>query len=592
MLLASTMCLALTVGATDQPLPRDVQLAVGSLRDGERRSVEQALGPIANLPMYRAELDFDPRTRVVSGTVVLTVSAQKKAIDEIFLRSTPNANNAGLVKVTAPKVNGAVAKIEQPEDSLFRVVLPTAVPVGGTATLELKVSSTVPDASGDGDELPMDPSAMEERGGDYGAYSSTPSVSCLAGIVPMMPFVRPDGKLAEGPSGIGDLGTFDPSHFVISMTVPTGYSVVAPGNQLGEVAEGQKTRFTYTVAAARELPILVTRGYNVSTATVGDIVVESHYGAKEAKSGRQVLEHAVNALRVAQAKLGPYPYQRFRVVQAHLSNGAGGMEFPGLITVATSLYRAAADPMGVSGLSNVVQNPLLGPLIAQYLQATLVNTLEFTVDHEVAHQYIAMLVGSDPIAEPIADEALTQALALMIMQWQNKPELASEIRTSQVKMAFQMMRMMGHEDAKANRPTSTFKTNGEYAGLIYGKAPLYFDAVRNRVGPLVYERALRQYVDENRYRWVTAKTFTAMVGKIAQADGPYLERLRHRWWDEKFGDVDIGPADLEALIGGTGEEKPGAPKQPKGSGNPLGEIGLDRSAIDQYNAAMKSLMDE
>ena len=174
MLIVSTMCLALWVGATDQPLPRDVQLAVDSLRSGERRSIEQALGPIASLPMYRADLDFDPRTRVVSGTVVITITAQKKIGDEIFLRSTPNANSAGLVKVSAPKVNGAAAKIEQPEDSLFRVVLPVAVPVGSTATLELKVSSTVPDASTDGDELPIDPSQMEERGGDYGAYSSTP----------------------------------------------------------------------------------------------------------------------------------------------------------------------------------------------------------------------------------------------------------------------------------------------------------------------------------------------------------------------------------------------------------------------------------
>lgn len=180
----------------------------------------------------------------------------------------------------------------------------------------------------------------------------------------------------------------------------------------------------------------------------------------------------------------------------------------------------------------------------------------------------------------------------MIMEWQHKPELALEIHDTQVKMAFQMMRMMGHEDAKANRPTSTFKTNVEYAGLIYGKAPLFFEALRDRVGPTLFERALRQYVDENRYRWVTAKTFTSLVAKLSQADGPYVERLRQHWWEEKHGDVDIGQADLESLITGIGDEKSGAGKQPKGSAHPLGQNGVDQSVLDQYNAAMKALMDE
>ncbi len=567
-----------------------MKLVVDSLREREQKSVEQALGPISNLTLYRADLDFDPRARIVSGKISITVTAQKKPIDEIFLRSTPNANAAGLVKLSAAKANGAAVKLEQPEESLFRIALPTTVPVGGTVTVELKLSSTVPDGSGDGDELPIDPSQMLERGGDYGAYSTTPNVTCLAGIIPMLPFVRPDGKLAEAPSGIGDLGTFDPSHFLITVAVPSGYMVVAPGNQLGEVGENGKTRFTYAVAAARELPILITRGYKVATASVGDIVVESHFADAEARSGRKVLEHAVNALRVAQDKLGPYPYRRFRVVQAHLSNGAGGMEFPGLITVATSLYKAAIDPSKVIGGGNVAQNPLLGPIIQQYLQATVVNALEFTVDHEVAHQYIAMLVGSDPIQEPIADESLTQAIAMMIMEWEHKPELAHEIHETQVKMAFQMMRMMGIPDARANRPTTSYKNNGEYAGLVYGKGALLFEALRSRVGVMVFERALRQYVDENRYRWVTAKTFTSVLARVASGDAASIEQLRKHWWEEKHGDADLGQADLESMLTGMGDEKPSA--KGKAATTAGDQEGLDPNLIEQYNAAMKRLMEE
>jgi hypothetical protein len=190
-----------------------------------------------------------------------------------------------------------------------------------------------------------------------------------------------------------------------------------------------------------------------------------------------------------------------------------------------------------------------------------------------------MLVGSDPVEEPVADEPLSQAIALLIMEWEHKPELADSIRASQVKTAFQMMRMMNHPDAKANRPTFAFTSNVDYAGLIYGKAALLFDEQRKLVGAPSFELALRTYVDENRYKWVTAKTFTALLARQNGFHAAAVEKLRRRWWEEKHGDEDIAAFDLESVLGRTTES----------GGTPTT---ADPQLLQQYHDAMNALMNE
>lgn len=186
------------------------------------------------------------------------------------------------------------------------------------------------------------------------------------------------------------------------------------------------------------------------------------------------------------------------------------------------------------------------------LQQLMKNTLEFTIDHEVAHQYTAMLVGSDPIAEPIADEPLTQHLALLLLEWRHGKATADQMRDGQLKSAYQMHRMLGGADGKANRPTHEYGSNREYAALIYGKAPLLFDAQRKVVGDEAWLKALKSYVEQNRYKWVTSRTFTELVAKQNSGSAKKLEALRQRWWNEAHGDEDLGTMDLEAMMSGQG----------------------------------------
>jgi hypothetical protein len=61
-------------------------------------------------------------------------------------------------------------------------------------------------------------------------------------------------------------------------------------------------------------------------------------------------------------------------------------------------------------------------------------------------------------------------------------------------------------------------------------------------------RGLRHYVDQYRFRWACRDCLTRTLSREAPGQGPALERLRHRWWDEAHGDQDVG--GLDTMIDG------------------------------------------
>jgi hypothetical protein len=407
----------------------EVQLCLQHLKSGEREKAEKALGPLEELPLYRVQLEVDPAKREVKGRVEVEVLARKRTISELFLRVTPNASGRK-VTLSDAKVAGQPVAMERPEPTLIRVPVDPPVESGGRVKLEVSLQASVPKAKANAGSL-LGALGASGPPGDYGAFSAAPDFLSLVGIVPMLPPLNADGTPWAGPSGIGDLALYEPSNVLATVTVPSGWQVHATGVAMGEVPEKtQGVRFSYAAALVRDFPVFVSQGYQSTSKTVGGVTVESFYASKDAAVGKRVLQYTASALETFESKLGALPYKHFRVVEAPLSDGAGGMEFQGLITVGTSLYRGAADPNSIfegSGLEmfkDMMQQMSAmgvggpgGKDPFQHITKTLERTVEFTVAHEVGHQYFAGLVGTDPIQEPVADEALTQYAAVLYFEW-------------------------------------------------------------------------------------------------------------------------------------------------------------------------------
>ncbi len=543
-------------------VPPEVQFSLQHLKSEERPRAAQALGPLEQLPRYQVQLEADPKARRVKGHLRVELSVRTRALDAVHLRVTPNAFNPH-VELSEVKVNGQPVKPERPEDSLYRLPLAEPVAPGGSVVVEVDLDARVPRAQPGASSLLGALSASSAGGGDYGAFSATDDVLSLVGVVPLVPPLDAGGSPWAGPTGVGDLALYEPSNVIANVIVPSGWKVHVTGAPLGEVPQKDgRVRFSFAAGAVRDFPVFVSRGYESASRTVNGVTVESHFAARDAETGKRVLKYASDALTEMERRLGPLPFKYFRVVEAPLSGGAGGMEFPGLVTVGTSLYRGVQDPnsvlSGVQGMEQMQQ--LLQAMgsdaapLGQLGQA-LERTLEFTVAHEVAHQYFAGLVGSDPIHLPVVDESLAQYTALLYMEWKHGKAVAERMRQEALVSAYHMLRLSGGKDAPANRPTSDFADSLQYGALVYGKAPLLHHASRKLMGDEAFFKGLRAYVDTYRFKWSCADCLTRELGRASPANAAALERLRVRWWQEAHGDEDLGEANMGALLGGMGGQQ-------------------------------------
>jgi len=519
----------------------EVQACLTSLRDGERARAEAVLGPLEALPFFQADFVVEPEERSVSGRVALTftLSAESRWLD---LRLTPNAFGDSVVRLHQPTVNGEPATLSTVSEDVVRVEFPKALPKGERVEVTLQLLARVPRAQGAASVLSsLSLGAAGERT-DHGAFSAQPDVLSLVGLLPRPPLTLPDGSHGAGPSGIGDLALYDPANVLLSVTVPAGWRAVAAGAALGETAAPKGgTRFRYGIAATRDVVLLVTRGHRVSRREVSGVTLESSFPAELARSAEHLLDEAEELLRALEQRLGPTPYRTLRVVAAPLTGGAGGMEFPGLVTVSTPLVQLAENPGRALGLGK-------GELPPEAADA-LSGVLDFALAHELAHQWFPGLVGSDPISAPVADEALAQAVALLAVEWTHGAEAAQAVDAQQVRGAYQMWRALGGQDAAADRPTSAFADETSYGALVYGKAPGLHARQRALLGDAAFVRDLRAYVDRHRWGWADSSSLTALLADRHPREAQALRALQRRWWSEAHGDEDVASGEAGALPG-------------------------------------------
>ncbi|HMO11253.1 MAG TPA: ABC transporter transmembrane domain-containing protein, partial [Actinotalea sp.] len=135
-----------------------------------------------------------------------------------------------------------------------------------------------------------------------------------------------------------------------------------------------------------------------------------------------------------------------------------------------------------------------GPLAALLGGASLEGRreamLEVVVAHEVGHQWWHGVVGSDSREHPFQDEALAQYAAMLYVEDRYGAARAERETREQVTRGYHAMRLMGRPDAPVDRPVSAFADPLSYGGLVYGKGPHLYVALRRLLGELRPERAV------------------------------------------------------------------------------------------------------
>jgi hypothetical protein len=509
---------------------------------------EAALAPLETLPHYAFDLTLQDDLSAYTLTETLTFNNRTaKPLADVVLRLFANSERATSITFDAGDCDGTPCRVAQPTPSVIRVQPSAALAPHATLRIRLKLSGKLrPISSEQTDALTQ---GLEGLGSllsktppsDYGLLSFGDGIASLAQFYAVLAARRGDAWRSTERTRLGDLGADGVSFVRATVHAPRDVRIASSGVISERLSAGDPRQRTVDIAASlvRDFALLASRDFVTRAKQVGDVTVRSHFLARDAVSGEQVLDAAAHALAIFQKRFGPYPYSDLDVVEAALVGGAGGAEFSGLVTVASMLYRPLP-----------VDKTWLG-----MLGGALGGALEFTTAHEVAHQYWYGLVGSDAREHPAADESLTQWSAQLYFEDRYGSERAQREGDAQLRMNYRMMRGLGEADGAVDRPVDAFPSALAYAGLVYGKGAYFYAALRKRVGDAAYFSALREYARRYRFQLAPATGLVDIVAEGSPRAGE-IRALAQHWLLQTHGDRDLGNPGVQGLFAVQGDASP------------------------------------
>jgi len=373
-------------------------------------------------------------------------------LDALYFRLYPNLPGyGGRMTVEQVVLNNTPVKTKlEAQDSALRVPLDPPLPPGAVADVTLRFHATIPTEITTG----------------YGVYVFTDQVYALAGFYPTIPVYDDEGWNVEVAPPYGDATFTDVAFYQVQLTVPAELTVVTSGSTLQTSDNGDGTR-TWTAVGGpmRDFYLAMSADYQVSSEQVEGTQVNSYYRSSQIEGGKLALKYATDALRLFSQEFGPYPFAELDVVAT--PTNAGGIEYPGVIVIAQGLYDEAG------------------------------GFFELATAHEVAHQWWYGLVGNDQLDEPWLDESLTNYSAYLYYEGTAGQDRAEFVKERVFLDPYQAAQAEGRDRSVAG-PVASFSEK-DYGTIVYGKGPLFFDAVRARLGDEAFFTALQTYLQSHRY---------------------------------------------------------------------------------------------
>jgi len=559
-------------GASPPAAPYDVKPLLQLLRPGEQARIERQLklpGGLGGLPLYEMDLALDVSGSRLAGSYILHYPNRTgKPLASLPLLLHPNAplelgvKHAAELKVTAAKTlkGPAVAAVENKRPTLVELRFARPLPPGKWVKLRVTFEGRMRRLPSDSNDIFAQAlSSLGVGGGgtgasDYGLLAVGDGIATVASAYPM---VAPHlgGKFdTDSPGLFGDLAYNDLANFRLRTTVPAGHTIATNLVELPKVKKigtGQPV-FTSVGAAVRDLVLVAGHDLRRSSRRLGPVRVSSIYRAEDVAAGRRMLATTAQALALYQQRFGPYPYTEMDVAEATLVGGAGGVEFPGMVLVAGMFYRKPSRSSNPLAMLTRLMGNLGGALGgaagdgaggagkgSTRMDRMVTEMGAFVTAHEVAHQYFAGLVGSDCRNHPAVDEPLAQFAAAEYMKASMGQRRARRLVAMNIKANYGIYRMLGGDDMPAAQPLSQFPSALAYAAIVYGKAPYFYHALRDRLGAARFNKALRHAVDSNRFKLITLDDWLRSLRRGA-GGSPEVDRLARRYFHERHGDEDLG----------------------------------------------------
>jgi hypothetical protein len=423
-------------------------------QDGLLASEQTALDDsrLAGASVYHLDVRIaGDLTRLNGHEDVRYTNQEDVPLDRLYLRLFPNLLG-GASMVTGLTVDGVpVAPAVEFAGSALRVPLDPPLAPGAQIVLALDFAVDVP----------------QTPEGNYGSFDFYKGVLALAHFYPMIAVYDASGWNVEIPPLAGDIVFSDASWYVVRVTAPVTLTVVASGVAVDLPApaapEGERT-LTFAAGPMRDFYLVASPDFQAQSRMVDGVTVNSYALPADAGGAQAALDFATGALARYDQRFGAYPYRELDLVAT--PNEALGIEYPGVIAVAERIY-AVQDTSG-----NVPPRAVL----------------ESTVAHEVAHQWFYGVVGDDQLDEPWLDESLAQYATLTYYRDTGGEQAAAGFEQS----LYARWDRVDRAAIPIGLPVREYE-GAAYSAIVYGRGPLFFVALEQRMGSDTFDAFLRDY---------------------------------------------------------------------------------------------------
>jgi aminopeptidase N len=424
---------------------------------------------------YTLRATIDPDARTIAGHEQLEYTNRDSGpLDKLYFHLYPNLPDfAGQLAVGAVTVDGQpVAVVYELRRYLLRVDLPQPLPPGASTAVALDFTT----------HAPLNASRL------YGAFNKEGGILALASSYPIAAMVRGGAWDIGWPDGKGDFVNSETALYDVTLTAPADWQIVTTGVAVERQIDGQQTARIVS-GPQRDFMISLTQFGQVS-ADVDGTRVNSYYRRGDGAGGQAALDAAVEAVRTFNARYGRYPLAELDVVEVNARTFLG-VEYPGLIMIEQRLYEDGGG-------------------------------LAVTVAHEVAHQWWYSLVGNNVQTEAWLDEALASYSQIVYQEGVNGAD-AAERELEGFRQRYQQVLADGR-DARVAQPNTAFR--GNYTAIVYGKAVLFFQALREQIGDEAFDRFLHAHYQQRRYGYIRGAD---LLADAESACGCELDQLYASW---------------------------------------------------------------
>jgi hypothetical protein len=284
--------------------------------------------------------------------------------------------------------------------------------------------------------------------------------------------------------------------YTLDLTVPSNYATGATGTRQATVSNGDGTvTVSYWANSVSDVAWTAWPEYRLATRVVeaaGHLVELELLAPRTMSDGAdaRLFDTAETTLDLLGRWFGPYPWPKLTlVVPPTDASGAGGMEYPMLVTLAQPIPMPFGLDRGIRGV-------------------------EVVTAHEIAHQWAPMQLASNEgreawLDEGFADYATTRVLATIY------PPDRSLLDLGPAKMGYEAVQRAQYLAAGVGQPLArpSWEYDGflQYGATVYSKGTMTFLTLERLYGEERFLTALRQHFDRWRWRHPTTQDLQASL---------------------------------------------------------------------------------